>query len=185
MTHGYTLLWAGLFSTWELVTTRDWWRRVGALTAIHGLAILLMAFWLFPLLAYAPYTTSYSPRLDHQELAGDPSADPVDPDGHRARDAADPPRAGGVRHPAVPVVSSASSGGRPAIGILFYFTAKAFHVVDIRFFPFMQLGFCLCAAVGLGMLLAMLPAPEIWPLDRRARHPVRTSASRSRSSPRG
>ena len=30
------------------------------LTAIHGLAILLMAFWLFPLLAYAPWTTSYS-----------------------------------------------------------------------------------------------------------------------------
>jgi hypothetical protein len=67
-------------------------------------------------------------------------------------------------------------GGRPfpsflglvwwatGIGILFYYTAKSFHVVDIRFLPFMQIGLCLAGAVGLGSLLAMLPAPEIWPV---------------------
>jgi hypothetical protein len=163
VTHGYTLLWAGLFSTWELVTTRDWWRRVGALTAMHGLAILLMAFWLFPLLAYAPYTTSYSHVWiikNWQEILPPILWIPT-----------------GIALATLLIhLGLAVFGVRPfptflgliwwatGIGILFYFTAKAFHVVDIRFFPFMQLGFCLCAAVGLGTLLAMLPAPEIWPL---------------------
>ena len=31
MSHGYTLLWAGLCSLVELIATRGWWRRVGAL----------------------------------------------------------------------------------------------------------------------------------------------------------
>ena len=39
-----------------------------------------------------------------------------------------------------------------------------FHVVDIRFIPFFQLGLCLAAAAGLGTLLARLPVPEIWPM---------------------
>src|SRR4029450_2098312 len=47
---------------------------------------------------------------------------------------------------------------------VFYYCAKAFHVVDIRFFPFLQLGLCLTAAAGLGWLLAMLPAPGGWPI---------------------
>jgi hypothetical protein len=163
MAHGYTLLWAGLFSTWELVTVRGWWRRVGALTAIHGLAILLMAFWLFPLLAYAPWTTSYSHVWvikSWREIL--------------------PPilwiPAGIAVVTLVVHLLLAVFRIRPfpsflgllwwatGIGILFYYTAKAFHVVDIRFFPFMQLGLCLTAAVGLGYLLAELPAPEVWPV---------------------
>jgi hypothetical protein len=163
MTHGYALLWAGLFSTWELVTVKDWWRRVGALTAIHGLAILIMAFWLFPLLAYAPWTTSYSHVWiikNWQEILPPILWIPT-----------------GIALATLLVhLGLAAFGVRPfpkvlglvwwatAIGLVFYYTAKAFHVVDIRFFPFMQLGLCLAAAVGLGMLLAMLPAPEIWPL---------------------
>ena len=158
MAHGYTLLWCGLFSTWELVTLRGWWRRVGALTAMHGLAILIMAFWLFPLLAYAQYTTSYSHVWiikNWREILPPILWIPT-----------------GVALATLLIhVGLAGFGVRPfpkllgliwwatGIGILFYYTAKAFHVVDIRFFPFMQLGFCLCAAVGLGMLLAMLPAP--------------------------
>src|SRR5207244_11260048 len=50
------------------------------------------------------------------------------------------------------------------MGILFYFTARTFHVVDIRFFPFLQLGLCLAAAAGLGYLAGRLPAPEVWPV---------------------
>lgn len=163
MAHGYTLLWAGLFSTFELLALRGWWRRVGALVAIHGLAILIMAFWLFPLLAYAPWTTSYS----HVWIIK----------GWRE---ALPPILwipGGVAVATLLVHAGlAAAGKRPfppilgliwwatGIGILFYYTAKAFHVVDIRFFPFFQLGLCLAAATGLGLLLAELPAPEIWPL---------------------
>jgi hypothetical protein len=163
MTHGYTLLWAGLFSAYELVVTEGWWRRVGALVAIHGLAILIMAFWLFPLLAYAPWTTSYSHVWiikDWKEIM--------------------PPilwiPAGIAVGTLLVHVALALLRIRPfsrmlgltwwatSIGIIFYFCAKAFHVVDIRFFPFLQLGLCLCAAMGLGLLLAELPAPEIWPL---------------------
>ncbi len=163
MAHGYTLLWAGLFSTYELVTTRDWWRRVGALTAIHGLAILIMAFWLFPLLVYAPWTTSYSHvwiikswREVLPPILWIPAGVAV---------------VTLLAHAALAIV-----GKQPfprilgliwwatGIGILFYYTAKAFHVVDIRFFPFFQFGLCLAAAVGLGLLFALLPAPEIWPI---------------------
>jgi len=163
LAHGYTLLWAGLASTWELITLRGWWRRLGALVAIHGLAILLLAFWLFPLLAYAPWTTSYSHvwiLKGWQEVM--------------------PPilwvPAGIAVATLIVHLVLAALGMRPfpsflglvwwatAIGIIFYFTAKAFHAVDIRFFPFLQLGLCLCAALGLGLLLAELPAPEIWPL---------------------
>ncbi len=163
MMHGYTLLWAGLYSTWELVTARGWWRRVGALTAIHGLAILLMAFWLFPLLAYAPWTTSYSHVWiikNWQEIMPKILWIPT-----------------GIALATLVIhIGLAVFNIRPfnrylglvwwatAIGLVFYYTAKAFHVVDIRFFPFMQLGLCLAAAVGLGLLLAELPVPEVWPL---------------------
>jgi hypothetical protein len=163
MMHGYTLLWAGLYSTWELITARDWWRRVGALTAIHGLAILLMAFWLFALLAYAPWTTSYSHVWiikNWQEIMPKILWIPT-----------------GIALATLAIhIGLAVAGIRPfnrflglvwwatAIGLVFYYTAKAFHVVDIRFFPFMQLGLCLSAAVGLGLLLAELPMPEVWPL---------------------
>ncbi len=59
--HGYPLIWAGLVSLMELVTTRGWWRRIGTLVTIHGVAILLMAFWLVQLLWYAPWTTAFNP----------------------------------------------------------------------------------------------------------------------------
>lgn len=163
MMHGYALLWAGLFSTFELVTLRGWWRRVGGLFAIHGLAILLMAFWLFPLLGYAPWTTSYSHVWiikGWQEVLPPILWIPA-----------------GIAVVTLAVhLGLAAFGVQPfprllglvwwatAIGIVFYYTAKAFHVVDIRFFPFLQLGLCLAAAVGLGGLLALLPAPEIWPI---------------------
>src|SRR5438477_571882 len=52
LAHGYTLLWAGFTSLAELVALRGWWRRVGTLVAVHGLAILLLGFFLLPLLAY-------------------------------------------------------------------------------------------------------------------------------------
>src|SRR6185295_1775009 len=58
--HGYTLLWAGFTSLAELIALRGWWRRVGTLVAVHGLALLLLGFWLLPLLAYTPWTTVYS-----------------------------------------------------------------------------------------------------------------------------
>jgi uncharacterized membrane protein len=60
LAHGYTLLWAGFGSLVELIASRGWWRRVGVMFGVHGLAILLLAFWLFPLFGYAPWTTAYN-----------------------------------------------------------------------------------------------------------------------------
>jgi hypothetical protein len=142
-----------------------------------------MAFWLFPLLAYAPYTTSYSHVWiikNWQEILPPILWIPT-----------------GVALATLLIhVGLAAFGVRPfpkflglvwwatGIGILFYYTAKAFHVVDIRFFPFMQLGFCLCAAVGLGCCSRCCRRRRSGRSSARSRSRS-TSASRSRSSRRG
>jgi hypothetical protein len=163
VSHGYTLLWAGLVSLVELVTTRGWWRRLGTLITIHGLAILLMAFWLLPLLWYAPWTTAFNVVWFLQSW----------------REVLPP-----ILWPAaaLAVLSTLLQAGfswwrrEPfprALGtlwaaifvsLLFYATAYSFHVADIRFMPFLQLMLCLVAAAGLGRLLSALPAAEIWPV---------------------
>ncbi len=161
--HGYALLWAGVTSLAELVATRRWWRRVGVLVAVHGLAILLMAFWLVPLLAYSPWTTAYSHvwMLLSWKEALPPILWPVAPIAVLTTLVV-----GGVclarREPFPRALGMLWAG--VATGVFLYLSARALHVVDIRFLPFAQLGLCLAAAGGLGLLLARLPTPEIWPL---------------------
>ena len=163
LSHGYTLLWVGPSSLLELVSTRGWWRRVWALVAVHGLAILLMGFFLLPMIGYGPWTTAYNhswPIRDWKEVM--------------------PP----ILWPAaiVSVVTSAivaivcgvrrrpfprflgTLWGSMAIAVVFWLTAHSFHVVDIRFWPFVQLGLCLTAAAGLGYVLSWLPVAELWPV---------------------
>jgi hypothetical protein len=161
--HGYALLWGGLVSLLELLTTHGWWKRLRTLIAVHGLAILLMGFWLVPLLYYAPWTTAFNPSWI---LSG-------------WREVLPPILWG----PAIVAVASAvivavlcwvrkepfprflgTLWGAVFISILFWATAHSFHVVDVRFMPFLQLGICLAAGAGLGRVLAMLPVPEIWPV---------------------
>jgi hypothetical protein len=161
--HGYPLLWAGFVSLLGLVTTRGWWRRLGSLITIHGLAILLMAFWLLQLFWYAPWTTTFNatwviaswkealpPILWPPAILAVVSA--VLQVGISWWRKQAYPRALGVLWGAI------------FVSLFFFATAHAFHLVDIRFMPFVQLGLCLAAAAGLGRLLATLPAPEIWPL---------------------
>lgn len=163
LSHGYTLLWAGFGSLLELVATRRWWRRLGILVCVHGLAILLMAFWLVPLLWYAPWTTAYNhawPIRNWKEVLP-PILWP-------------PAVLAVVTAVAVGIVAVvrrepyprglATLWGLMAIAGLFWLTGHSFHVVDIRFVPFLQLGVCLAAGAGLGHLLARLPGAEIWPL---------------------
>jgi tetratricopeptide (TPR) repeat protein len=163
LAHGYTLLWAGFTSLAELVVLRGWWRRLGTLVAIHGLAILLLGFWLLPLLAYSPWTTVYSyvwiinswqeivPRVLWPAAIVAVVTALVLGAVSLAR-----------REPFPRMLATLWAG--TLMGILFYFTARTFHVVDIRFFPFLQLGLCLTAAAGVGYLAGRLPMPEIWPL---------------------
>ncbi|MEN8160406.1 MAG: 6-pyruvoyl-tetrahydropterin synthase-related protein [Myxococcota bacterium] len=162
LAHGYTLLWAGFGSLVELIASRGWWRRVGVMFGVHGLAILLLAFWLFPLFGYAPWTTAYNHAWplgweDWQEVL--------------------PP----ILWPAtaVALATLAVEGilsvrrrtafprglavlwGTLGVAGLFYFTGHSFHVVDIRFLPFVQIGLCLAAGAGLGHVLARLPYPAL------------------------
>jgi len=161
--HGYALLWGGLVSLLELLTTRAWWRRLRTLVAVHGLAILLMGFWLVPLLWYAPWSTAFNPTWLLQSwrevlppILWPPAAIAVGSAlvlGVVCWWRQEPyPRALGTLWGAI------------FISILFWATAHSFHVVDVRFMPFLQLGLCLAAAAGLGRLLAMLPVPELWPV---------------------
>jgi hypothetical protein len=161
--HGYPLLWAGLVSLLELVTTRGFWRRLLALSAIHGLAILLMGFWLVQLLWYAPWSTAFNVTwIFHswQEILPPilwPAAALVLLSG-----GVEAVQAWRLRRP--PPRGLILLWGGMAIGLFFFATAHSFHVVDVRFLPFFQLGLCLAAAAGLGRILASLPWPGIWPL---------------------
>jgi hypothetical protein len=163
LSHGYTLLWVGFSSLLELIATQRWWRRVAVLAGVHALAISLFAFWLLPMIAYSPWTTAYNDSWPitfwHDVL---------------------PPI---LRAPAIAAAASALVvatscvvRGRPlpsglvvlwgtmTVAAFLYFTAYSFGVVDIRFVPFVQLGLCLAAGAGLGHLLGMLPAAEVWPV---------------------
>jgi tetratricopeptide (TPR) repeat protein len=161
--HGYTLIWAGLVSLLELVTTHGWWRRLRTLATVHGLAVLLMSFWLVQLLWYAPWTTAFNPTwvLNSWREVLPPILWPA-----AGAAAAIAPLAGAVcwwRREPYPRFLGVLWGSI-FISLFFYGTAHSFHVVDIRFMPFLQLGLCLAGAAGLGWLLALLPAPEIWPV---------------------
>src|SRR5262249_11326774 len=159
--HGYTLIWSGVTSLAELLATRGWLRRLGALVVVYGLGILLFGFFLLELVGYGPWTTAYNhswPITGFREVM--------------------PP----ILWPAAitAVVTTAVILGLQffgvtrfprmlatlwvGIGFAFFCWAMghSFGVVDIRFWPFIQLGLCLVAAAGLGQLVALLPARELW-----------------------
>ncbi len=171
LSHGYTLLWAGFGSLGELIAIRGWWRRVGTLVVVHGLAILLMGFWIVPLLGYAAWTTAYNhvwiinswreilpPILWPAAIAAVASllVEAV---------------VCLVRREAFPR-GLAQIWFATVLGGSVYFVAHALHVVDIRFLPFLQLGLCLAAAAGVGVLLARLPMPEVWPVAAALTIPI-------------
>jgi hypothetical protein len=159
--HGYPLLWAGLVSLLELVTTRGWWRRFLTLVGVHGLALLLMGFWLLQLLWYAPWSTAFNVTWVFQSWQEvlPPILWPAA--GLALASAAIEAFISWRRREPWPHFLF-TLWGAIGISLFFYATAHSFHVVDIRFLPFFQLGLCLAAAAGLGRLLARGPAPELW-----------------------
>jgi hypothetical protein len=58
--HGYTLLFDGFASLFFLLIPGRFRQNLIKLVQIHTTAILLMGFWLIPLLAFLPYTTRFS-----------------------------------------------------------------------------------------------------------------------------
>jgi hypothetical protein len=162
LAHGYTLLWAGFSSLLELVATRGWWRRVGVLAGVHLLAILLLGFWLFPMLGYSAWTTAYNHSWplawkDWKEVMPPilwPAA------GIAVGTAVLEAVICLLRRTPFPR-GLATLWGVMGVAVLFYFTAHSFNVVDIRFVPFVQLGLCLAAGAGLGYVLDRVPGVEV------------------------
>ncbi len=58
--HGYALLFDGFASLFFLLFPSRFRQNLIKLVQIHTLAILLMGFWLLPLLAFLPYTTRFN-----------------------------------------------------------------------------------------------------------------------------
>jgi TolA-binding protein len=161
LSHGYVLLWAGFVSLLELLFSRHRVRRFLNLVAIHGLAVSLMAFWLVPLLWYAPWATAYDPvsTFGSWQVAFPPALQPVA--GLAAVFGALALTVGRAR---ADLHSLGILWGGTAIAMGLYALAPAFGVVDVRFLPFAQLGLCLAAAAAIGTVLGRLPVPEVWPI---------------------
>ncbi|MGR3179111.1 MAG: 6-pyruvoyl-tetrahydropterin synthase-related protein [Candidatus Anammoxibacter sp.] len=58
--HGYTLLFVILMSSFFLITIDDFVRKLFYLLKVHLLGFCLLAFWLIPLICNTPYTTRYN-----------------------------------------------------------------------------------------------------------------------------
>ncbi len=150
--HGYTLLSAGFFSLFFLLIPVRYGSHLKKLIQIHGSAVLLIAFWLFPLIAYLHYTTRfnfvwmfYNWRQAAQEIlpiifwpALLLSLATVGAFIRQLRRSADM----WWKHPL------GWMGFIVVLSVLLYFGGDRIGVVDIRFFPFMQ-----CVAVVSGAML--------------------------------
>ncbi|MEW6258949.1 MAG: 6-pyruvoyl-tetrahydropterin synthase-related protein [Thermodesulfobacteriota bacterium] len=150
--HGYTLLSAGFFSLFFLLIPGRYGSHLKKLIQVHGSAVLLIAFWLFPLVAYLHYTTRfnfvwmfYNWRQAVQEIL------PVifwpalllslaAVVGLIRQQFRVP--SGWWKHPL------AWMGYIVVLSVLLYFGGDRIGVVDIRFFPFMQ-----CVAVISGAMV--------------------------------
>lgn len=154
LAHGYPLLLCVLGGGFFLLTTRDWIARLAYLLKVNLLAFLFLAFWLVPLLLFAPYGTAYNfvwPLEDWQKVLP-PILWPFVGAGlaaagisllHRGESAAQKARLVFLLY--LVLVSG-----------LFYFLAYRLGVVDIRFIPFAQVFLVLLGAAGLGRLLGFL-----------------------------
>ncbi|MDY6862586.1 MAG: 6-pyruvoyl-tetrahydropterin synthase-related protein, partial [Thermodesulfobacteriota bacterium] len=60
LAHGYTLLFAVIFSSFFLITTKNFLRNLLYLLKINTLAFCLLGFFIVPLLFFLPFTTPYN-----------------------------------------------------------------------------------------------------------------------------
>lgn len=157
MTHAYTVLWVA--ATLLLSAAAAPAPAAAALRAslALGWAGALSAFWLVPLVVYAPWTTAFKHVWIIQSFdeVVPPPLWPV------AAVAVVAPLA--LRASGASAWRSHLAEARPlyaAVGaaVLAYGAGSSFGIVDVRFLPFAQLGVCLMAAAGLGRLLSRVPA---------------------------
>jgi TolA-binding protein len=158
--HGYTLLFAGLVSSYFLWTTQDFLKKFIYLFKIYLLGFFLLGFWIIPLLSYLPFTTAYNFLWVFN------SASEIFPEillpflGVAAV---------GLVFELYCWLKSKSTqmafwfiGYWMLLSILCFFAAFKLGVVDIRFLPFLQISLFLLASISLGRLLARAQAKSLF-----------------------
>ena len=60
LSHGCTLIFAGTLSLFFLFSKKDFYSNFIYLFKMHALTILLLSFWLIPLISFQPWTTIYN-----------------------------------------------------------------------------------------------------------------------------
>ena len=160
LTHAYTVLWIAAASGVAVLMRPHTVGSLARYVAVFTWGGALCAFWLVPLVVYAPWTTAFRhlwvmssvtevlPRALWPVVA----AAAVCPIVIRRR---------GIdawRTYSGQVVLLHAGAIAAAVA---YLAAPNFGVVDIRFLPFLQLSVCLLAAVGAGHVLARWPAPVL------------------------
>ncbi len=158
-THVYTLLLAVLCSAFFLVTKKNFKRSLIYLAKMHGLAFMLLAFFILPMLSKLGYTTAYNLKwiiYSWKEVLPTmlwPAAILALTQvglfffkGEEEKKI--------TLYLVLPIVISA---------LLFFFSAQL-GVVDIRFIPFIQLFMVLLAADALGFVFKRMKATYIIPV---------------------
>jgi hypothetical protein len=172
--HGYTLLFAVLMSSFFLFDHRNFLKNVIYLLKVHTLGFLLLGFWLIPLMGNIHYTTAYADRWFIKSIL----------------EIFPPILWPGIAFTAFGVIMTLflliqnrrsavfledskssdsgllSSNSEPAtllyllygmaLACFFYLIAPKIGVIDIRFLPFLQIFFMLAGALGLGILIKCL-----------------------------
>jgi len=166
LSHGYTLIFAVLASSFFLFTTNGFLKNLGYYLKVNALAFFLLGFWLIQLLWFMPYTTAYNLVwiLDGISQVFPRILLPV------------------IILALMGTVLAAGSAlkgneiGRKegkvfsylwftilAAGAL-YAIAYEINLVDIRFLPFVQFFFLLVGAVGTGILSQRMKARQLIPI---------------------
>ena len=171
--HGYTLLFAVLMSSFFLFDYRNFLKNVIYLLKVHALGFLLLGFWLIPLMGNIHYTTAYADRWFIKSIL----------------EIFPPILWPGITLTTLGVimtlfllissfkfqVSSFLSSNSKLVTLLyllyamalawfFYLVAPEIGVIDIRFLPFLQIFFMLAGASGVGILIRPLKAKWMIPL---------------------
>lgn len=151
--HGYTLLFAGVFTSYFLLALPGFGKNLRYLLKVHSLAFCLMGFWIVPLLGYTTFTTRYNYIWIINSW----------------REILPPVLWPGLVLAAVftfyKLVRLVWPRWREpfdhrlgllwyilGLSYLFYLVAFRIHVVDIRFLPFLQLYIVLLGALPIGLL---------------------------------
>lgn len=180
--HGYTILFAGFYSLFFLISTKQFLKNFIYLFKIHSLGFLLMGLWIIPLIFNLGNTTAYShvwfmnsimevfPIILLPLIAVALLGRVYDSGWTLIRLYRNPSKPGFF---SMANLKYGLEGSDPRIfylwfvvllGGLFYLIGPKLHVVDIRFLPFMQLFLMIIGGVELGRVLTKLKGRILFPV---------------------